>query len=52
DAIRFKRGVPLLPPREGASFWENGQPKNLAVSSQKLYGSNNKRKKRNGYHKR
>ncbi|KIV37252.1 IS5 family transposase, partial [Vibrio parahaemolyticus] len=24
DAIRFKRAVPLIPPREGAAFWENG----------------------------
>ncbi|EGQ9378724.1 IS5 family transposase, partial [Vibrio parahaemolyticus] len=42
DAIRFKRAVPLIPPREGAAFWENGPPRNLAVGCQKLYG----------YHKR
>lgn len=52
DAIRFKRAVPLIPPREGAAFWENGHPRNLAVGCQKLYGSNNKWKKRYGYHKR
>ncbi|TNY60129.1 transposase, partial [Vibrio parahaemolyticus] len=26
DAIRIKRAVPLIPPREGAAFWENGHP--------------------------
>ncbi|OCP75279.1 IS5 family transposase, partial [Vibrio parahaemolyticus] len=52
DAIRFKRAVPLIPPREGAAFWENGPPRNLAVGCQKLYGSNNTWKKRYGYHKR
>ncbi|EGR2064904.1 IS5 family transposase [Vibrio cholerae] len=52
DAIRFKRAIPLIPPREGAAFWENGHPRNLAVGCQKLYGSNNKWKKRYGYHKR
>ncbi|EMV0267867.1 IS5 family transposase, partial [Vibrio parahaemolyticus] len=52
DAIRLKRAVPLIPPREGAAFWENGHPRNLAVGCQKLYGSNNKWKKRYGYHKR
>ncbi|ENJ7186675.1 IS5 family transposase, partial [Vibrio fluvialis] len=52
DAIRFKRAVPLIPPREGAALWENGHPRNLAVGCQKLYGSNNKWKKRYGYHQR
>lgn len=52
DAIRFKRAVPHIPPREGAAFWENGHPRNLAVGCQKLYGSNNKWKKRYGCHKR
>ncbi len=52
DAIRFKRAVPLIPPREGAAFWENGHPRNLAVGCKRLYGSNNKWKKRYGYHKR
>ncbi|ELA9803519.1 IS5 family transposase, partial [Vibrio parahaemolyticus] len=52
DAIRFKRAVPLIPPREGAAFWENDHHRNLAVGCQKLYGSNNKWKKRYGYHKR
>ena len=42
NAIRFKRAVPLIPPRERAAFWENGHLKNLAVGCQKLYG----------YHKR
>ncbi len=52
DAIRFKRAIPLIPPREGAAFWENGHPRNLAVGCQKLYGYNNKWKKRYGYHRR
>ena len=52
DAIRFKQAVPLIPPREGATFWEQGHPRNLAVGCQKLYGSNKKWKKRYGYHKR
>lgn len=52
DAIRFKRAVPLIPPREGAAFWENGHPRNLAVGCKRLYGSNNKWQKRYGYHKR
>ncbi|OQK36725.1 putative transposase [Vibrio vulnificus] len=37
EAIRFKRAVPLTPPREGAAFWENGHPRNLAVGCQKLH---------------
>ncbi len=36
DAIRIKRAVPLIPPREGAPFWERGHPRNLAVGCQKL----------------
>ncbi|WP_324253005.1 transposase, partial [Vibrio parahaemolyticus] len=40
-AIRFKRAAPLIPPREGEAFWENGHPRNLALGCQKLYGSNN-----------
>ncbi|HAS8246700.1 TPA: IS5 family transposase [Vibrio vulnificus] len=52
EAIRFKRAVPLIPPREGAAFWESGHPRKLAVGCQKLYGSNNQWKKRYGYHKR
>lgn len=26
----------LIPPREGAAFWEQGHPRNLAVGCQKL----------------
>ncbi|MEA5239112.1 IS5 family transposase, partial [Vibrio parahaemolyticus] len=52
DAIRIKRAVPLIPPREGAAFWERGHPRNLAVGCQKLYGSNRTWKKQYGYHKR
>ncbi|MEZ8170236.1 IS5 family transposase, partial [Vibrio sp. FF266] len=51
-AIKIKRAVALIPPREGAAFWERGHPRNLAVGCQKLYGSNKYWKKRYGYHKR
>ena len=37
---------------DGAAFWKQGHPRNLAVGCQKLYGSNKKWKKRYGYHKR
>lgn len=52
EAIRIKRAAPLIPPREGAAFWEQGHPRNLAVGYQKLYGSNKHWKKKYGYHKR
>ena len=52
DAVRFKRAAPLIPPREGAAFWERGHPRNLAVGCQKLYGSNKFWKERYGYHRR
>ncbi len=42
----------LPPPREGATFWGKGHPRNLAVGCQKLYGSNKKWKQKYGYHKR
>ena len=45
NTIRIKRAVPLIPPREGAAFCEQGHPRNLAVGCQKLYGSNKKWKK-------
>ena len=45
DAIRIKRSVPLIPPREVVAFCEQGHPRNLAVGCQKLYGSNKKWKK-------
>ena len=51
-AIQIKRAVALIPPREGAAFWERGNPRNLAVGCQKLYGSNKHWKERYGYHKR
>lgn len=51
-AIRVKKATPLIPPREGAAFWEKGDPRNLAVDCQKLYGSNKKWKQKYGYHKR
>ncbi|MFB2659115.1 IS5 family transposase [Shewanella xiamenensis] len=52
EAIRRKRAFTLIPPREGAAYWEQGHPRNLAVSFQKLYGSNKKWKQRYGYHRR
>ncbi|CDT14960.1 transposase (fragment) [Vibrio coralliirubri] len=52
DAIRLKRATQLIPPLEGAAFWERGHPRNLAVGCQKLHGCNKKWKKRYGYHKR
>ncbi len=51
-AIRVKKAIPLIPPREGAAFWEKGHPRNLAVGCQKLYGSNKKWKRKYGYHRR
>ncbi|CAK2432643.1 hypothetical protein VCRA2126O85_490012 [Vibrio crassostreae] len=50
DAIKIKRAVALIPPREGAAFWEWGHPRNLEVGCQKLYGSNKYWKERYGYH--
>ncbi|CAH7192338.1 hypothetical protein VCHA29O37_90192 [Vibrio chagasii] len=52
EVIRIKRATPLIPPREGAAFWEQGHPRNLAVGCQKLYVSNKHWKKKYGYHKR
>lgn len=51
-AIRVKKAIPLIPPREGAAFWEKRHPRNLAVGCQKLYGSNKKWKQKYGYHRR
>ncbi|MEZ9246368.1 hypothetical protein AB4179_19175, partial [Vibrio lentus] len=51
-AIKIKGAIALIPPREGAAFWERGHPRNLAVGCQKLYGSNKYWKERYGYHKR
>lgn len=31
-AIRIKRAIALIPPREGAAFWERGHPRNLAYT--------------------
>ena len=50
--IKMKGAIALIPPREGAAFWERGHPRNLAVGCQKLYGSNKYWKERYGYHKR
>ncbi|ENI4484633.1 IS5 family transposase [Vibrio fluvialis] len=51
-AIFIKKATPLIPPRDGAAFWEKGHPRNHAVGCQKLYGSNKKWKQKYGYHKR
>lgn len=51
-AISIKKATPLMPPRDGAAFWEKGHPRNHAVGCQKLYGSNKKWKQKYGYHKR
>ncbi|PMM88405.1 transposase, partial [Vibrio sp. 10N.261.46.E8] len=51
-AIKMKRAVAFIPPREGAAFWERGHPRNFAVGCQKLYGSNKYWKERYGYHRR
>lgn len=40
EAIRIKRAAPLIPPSQGAAFWEQGRPRNLEIGCQKLYGSN------------
>jgi len=40
EAVRRKRALVLIPPREGAALWEQGHPRNLAVSWQQLHGSN------------
>ncbi len=52
EAIRRKQADALIPPRDGAAFWEQGHPRNLSVACQKLYGSNKHWKQRYGYHKR
>ncbi|WP_104041382.1 IS5 family transposase [Vibrio hyugaensis] len=51
-AIRAKKAMTLIPPREGAAFWEKSHPRNLTVGCQKLYGSNKKWEQKYGYHKR
>ncbi len=51
-AIRVKKAIPLIAPREGTAFWEKGYPRYLAVGRQKLYGSNKKWKQKYGYHRR
>lgn len=36
EAIHFKQAIPLILPWEGATFWEQGHPHNLAIGCQKL----------------
>lgn len=52
EAVRRKRALVLIPPREGAALWEQGHPRNLAVNWQQLHGSNKRWKKWYGYHRR
>ncbi len=52
EAIRIKRATPLIPPREGAAFWDHSHPRNLAVGCKKLYGSNKHWIEKYGCHKR
>ncbi|ATF08768.1 transposase [Candidatus Enterovibrio altilux] len=40
NTIRIKLAVPLIPLRKGVTFWERSHTRNLAVSYQKLYDSN------------
>ena len=39
-AIRMKQTIVHIPIKEGAAFWGRGQPRNLVMGCQKLYGSN------------
>ena len=48
DAIRIKRAVALIPPREGLHFGSKG----TLAGCEKLYRTNKKWKKRNDYRKR
>lgn len=52
DAVRRKRALVLISPREGTALWKPGHSRNLAVSWQQLHGSNKQWKKRYGYHRR
>ncbi|ATF09105.1 hypothetical protein BTN50_0578 [Candidatus Enterovibrio altilux] len=52
ETVRIKRAVSLIPPKKGANFGERRYSHNLAVSYQKLCGSNEHCKIRYGYHKR
>lgn len=36
EAIGRKKATPLIPPRDGAAYWEKGHPRNLALGCQKL----------------
>lgn len=51
EAIRIKRAVALIPPRDEAAFCERGPPRNFGVVCQKLYGSNKHWTQRYSYHK-
>lgn len=52
QAIKRKKAQPLIPPRSGAVYWEDGHPRNQAVACQRIYGSNERWKKASGYHSR
>lgn len=51
-AIHIKRATLLIPPWEGATFWEREHPRNYAVTCQKLTSSNKRWKMQSNYHKR
>ncbi len=52
QAIQRKKAQPLIPPRAGAAYWEQGHPRNVAVANQRIHGSNEHWKKASGYHSR
>lgn len=52
EAIHNKAAKALIPPRQGAAFWEQWHPRNHAVMCQRLHGSNQHWKKNPDYHQR
>jgi hypothetical protein len=52
EAIYRKADNALIPPRQGAAFWDNWHPRNNSVMSQRLHGSNQHWKDKTGYHQR
>ena len=52
QAIASKKSEPLIPPRAGAAYWEDGHPRNRGVANQRIHGSNKHWKDISGYHAR
>ncbi|OLQ75743.1 IS5 family transposase [Photobacterium proteolyticum] len=52
QAIKRKHARPLIPPKSGAAYWEDGHPRNQAVACKRIQGSNEYWKKTSGYHSR